>query len=265
VRPDPESDVEPAGEPVDGDLEGDDEDKAIVWNTGTIQKKAQTKVHFGDAKASKQQSLPPTVEKDLGKVIPEKRKDRTDSESDPDSSDDEVTILKKLATANAYTEAALQKEVARKDQELKKADFREDNLRQKLDRGKRINFNLTAELQKKQAKNQPDFTIPRNVPLGSGSLGAVPRTNSVLDGLDELARNEYEQSKADRDARKAQRNSGPDLAYARRCNQFFHSSPTSQARNNAEGGSQASGGDLPPGDRVPKMGLVLELELTGLE
>jgi hypothetical protein len=109
VRPDPESDVEPDGEPVDGDLEGDDEDKAVVWNTGTIQKKAQTKVHFGDAKASKQQSLPPTVEKDPGKVIPEKRKDRNDSESDPDSSDDEVTILKKLATANAYTEAALQK------------------------------------------------------------------------------------------------------------------------------------------------------------
>ena len=94
----------------------------------------------------------------------------------------------------------MRKELARKDQELKKAYFRQDDLRQKVDREKRINFNLTAELQKEQAKNQPDFTIPRNVPLGSGSLGAVQRTNSVLDGLDEQARNEYEQSKADRDA-----------------------------------------------------------------
>jgi hypothetical protein len=38
----------------------------------TIQKKAPPKVHFEDAKASKQQPLPPTVEKGLGKVIPEK-------------------------------------------------------------------------------------------------------------------------------------------------------------------------------------------------
>jgi len=59
----------------------------------------------------------------------------------------------------------LREELARKDQELKKADFRQDDLRQKVDREKRINFNLTAELQKEQAKNQPDLTIPRNVPL----------------------------------------------------------------------------------------------------
>jgi hypothetical protein len=91
---------------------------------------------------------------------------------------------------------------------LKKARFRQDNLRQKVDREKGINFNLTVKLQKEQAKNQPDLTRPRNVPLGSGSLGGIPKTNSALDGLDEQAKNDYERSKADRDARKAQRNSG---------------------------------------------------------
>ena len=117
-----------------------------------------------------------------------------------DSSDNKATFLKKLVNANAFTEATLREELTRKDQELKKADFRQDNLRQKVDREKRINFNLTAKLQKEQAKNHPYLTIPRNVPLVSGSLEAVPKENSVLDGLDEQARNEYEQSKADRDA-----------------------------------------------------------------
>jgi hypothetical protein len=75
---------------------------------------------------------------------------------------------------------------------LKKARFRQDNLRQKIDREKGINFNLTVKLQKEQAKNQPDLTRPRNVPLGSESLGGILKTNSALDGLDEQARNDYE-------------------------------------------------------------------------
>jgi hypothetical protein len=73
-----------------------------------------------------------------------------------------------------------------------------------------------------------------------GSLGGIPKTKSVMDGLDEQARNKYERSKADRDARKAQRNLGPGLAYTMRGDQFLHSGPTSQARKIAEGGSQAS-------------------------
>jgi hypothetical protein len=145
-------------------------------------------VHFEDAKAPKQQPLPPTVEKGPGKVIPQKQKDGTDSESDSNSSDGKVTFLRKLVTTNAFTEAALQKELARKDQEFKKADFRQDDLRQKVDREKRIHFNLKVELQREQAKNEPDLTIPRNVPLGSGSLGAI---------LDDEARADYERSKAD--------------------------------------------------------------------
>ena len=75
---------------------------------------------------------------------------------------------------------------------MKKARFRQDNLRQKIDREKGINFNLTVKLQKEQAKNQPDLTRPRNVPLGSESLGGILKTNSALDGLDEQARNDYE-------------------------------------------------------------------------
>ncbi len=71
---------------------------------------------------------------------------------------------------------------------MKKANFRQDDLRQKVDREKRINFILTAELQKEQAKNQPDLTNPRNVPLAWGSLGAIQKTNSVLDGQDDQAR-----------------------------------------------------------------------------
>jgi hypothetical protein len=60
--------------------------------------------------------------------------------------------------------------------------------------------------------------------------------------------------KPDRDARKAQRNTGPDLAYTMGSDQFFHLSPTSHARNYAGGGSQASGGGLPPGGRGPPKG-----------
>ncbi len=153
-------------------------------------------MHFEEAKVTKQQPLPPMVEKGPGKVIPEKQKpgeeSESDSGSDSDSSDDEVTFLKKLVSANAFTEAAFREELARKDQELKKADFRQDDLRQKVDREKRINFNLTSELQREQVRNQPDLTKPRNVPLDSESLGAIPKTRSVLDDLDQGGRANYE-------------------------------------------------------------------------
>jgi hypothetical protein len=115
-----------------------------------------------------------------------------------------LLFLKKLVSANAFTEAALRKELARKDQELKNADFRQDDLRQKVDREKRMNFNLTAELQREQAKNQPDLTMPRNVPLAPGYLGAISKANSVLNSLDEDTRDNYEQSRAERNARKAE-------------------------------------------------------------
>jgi hypothetical protein len=197
----PESDVEPDRESNVDNLEGEDKDGTVAPDTGTIPKRALPKVRFKEAKVTKQQALPPKVDKGPGKVIPEKRKpenESDDSGSNLDSSDDEVTFLKKLVSANAFTE-----ELARKDQELKKADFRQDDLRQKVVREKRMNFNLIAELQREQAKNQPDLTIPRNVPLAPGSLGATPKANSVLDGLDEEARDNYERSRAERNARKA--------------------------------------------------------------
>ncbi len=99
--------------------------------------------------------------------------------------------------------------------ELKKADFRQDDLKQKVDREKRINFNLTAELQREQVRNQPDLTKPRGVPLDSESLGAIPKTRSVLDDLDEGSRANYEQSRAERNARKTERDGGPNSAYTR--------------------------------------------------
>ncbi len=37
VLPDPESDVDPNGEPVDGNLAGAAKDETVVQNTGTIQ------------------------------------------------------------------------------------------------------------------------------------------------------------------------------------------------------------------------------------
>jgi hypothetical protein len=153
VLPDPESGVEPEGESNVDDPEGEDEDETVAPDTGMIPKRAPTKVHFEEAKVTKQQPLPPEADKGPGKVIPEKQKPGNYSDSDLDSSDDEVTFLKKLVSTNVFTEAALREELARKDQELKKADFRQDDLRQKVDREKRINFNLTAELQKEQAKN----------------------------------------------------------------------------------------------------------------
>ena len=94
-------------------------------------------------------------------------------------------------------------------------------------------------------------------------MGGIPKTNSALDGLDEQARNDYKRSKADRDARKAHRNFGPDLAYTRGGNQFFHSSPKSQARNDAGRGRQASGDGLPPGERGPPKGFSFGAKVDG--
>jgi hypothetical protein len=155
VFPNLETDAEPDRESNVDNLEGKDEDGTVAPDTGTIPKNAPPKVRFEEAKVTKQQPLPPKVDKGPGKVIPEKRKPEDESDdcgSNSDSSDDEVTFLKKLVSKNAFTEAALREELARKDQELKKADFRQDNLRQKVDREKRMILNLTAEHQRAQAK-----------------------------------------------------------------------------------------------------------------
>ncbi len=107
------------GEPNLDNPEGDNDDETVAPETGTIPKKAPTKVHFEETKVTKQQPLPPTVGKGPGKVIPEKQKPVVESSSDSgsssDSSDDEVTFLKKLVNANAFTEAALREELARKE------------------------------------------------------------------------------------------------------------------------------------------------------
>ena len=63
--------------------------------------------------------------------------------------------------------------------------------------------------------------------------------------------------------RKAQKDGGPDLAYARRGDQFFHLSQTSQARDDAGGGGQASGAGLPPGDRGPPKGFSFGAGIDG--
>jgi hypothetical protein len=105
--------------------------------------------------------------------------------------------------------------------------------------------------------------VPRNVPLASGSLGAIPKANSVLEGLDEEARENYERSRAENNARKTRREEGPDSDYTRGGDQNFHSSPTSQARNDAGGGSQASGGGLPPGDKGPPKGFSFRAGVDG--
>ena len=77
-------------------------------------------MHFEDAKAPKQQPLPPTVEKGPGKVIPQKQKDGTDSESDSNSSDGKVTFLRKLVRAKAFTEASLKAETSEEGQRATK-------------------------------------------------------------------------------------------------------------------------------------------------
>ena len=74
VLPNPESDVEPDRESNVDNLEGEDEDGTVAPDTRTILKKAPPKVHFKEAKVTKQQPLPPKVDKGPGKVIPEKQK-----------------------------------------------------------------------------------------------------------------------------------------------------------------------------------------------
>jgi hypothetical protein len=72
VLPDPDSDVEPDRESNVDNLEGENEDETVAPATGAILKKAPAKVHFEEAKVTKQQPLPPKVDKGLEKVIPEK-------------------------------------------------------------------------------------------------------------------------------------------------------------------------------------------------
>ena len=63
-------------------------------------------MRFEEAKVTKQQPLPFKVDKGPEKIIPEKQKsgeEYDDSGSNSDSSDDEVTFLKKLVSANAFT------------------------------------------------------------------------------------------------------------------------------------------------------------------
>ena len=68
VRPDPESDVDPEGEPNLDNPEGDNE--TVAPETGAVSKKAPAKVPFEEAKVTKQQPLPPKVDKGPEKVIP---------------------------------------------------------------------------------------------------------------------------------------------------------------------------------------------------
>jgi len=159
----------------------------------------------------------------------------------------------------------LREELARKDQELKKAYFRQDDLRQKVDREKRINFNLTAELQKVQAKNQPDLPIPRNVPLALGSLGAIRNTNSVLDGLDDQAREDYERSKAERNARKTLRDGGQIQLTQGEAINFFTRAQQIKLEMTLEGETKHLEGVCRQVIEVLQKALVLEPELTGLE
>ncbi len=73
------------GEPNLDNPEGDNDDETVAPETGAISKKTPGKVHFEEAKVTKQQPLPPTVEKGPGKVIPEKQKPAVESGSDSDS------------------------------------------------------------------------------------------------------------------------------------------------------------------------------------
>ena len=73
VLPDPESDVDPDRESNVDNLEGENEDETADPETGTIPKKAPTKVRFEEAKVTKQQPLPSKVDKGPEKVIPEKQ------------------------------------------------------------------------------------------------------------------------------------------------------------------------------------------------
>ena len=62
----PESDVEPDRESNVDNLEGEDENETVVTDTGLNRKKAPSKVRFEEAKVTKQQPLPPKVDKGPG-------------------------------------------------------------------------------------------------------------------------------------------------------------------------------------------------------
>jgi hypothetical protein len=59
------------------------QNETIVQETRAVQKKVPTKVRFEE---KEQQPLPTKAGKGPEEVIPERRKDGSDSESDPDSS-----------------------------------------------------------------------------------------------------------------------------------------------------------------------------------
>jgi hypothetical protein len=129
-----------------------------------------------------QRSLPAKVGQSPGKVISIEKEKENDQESDLDSNEVEIDSLRKLVRANVFTETLLRAELAKTDKQLEQAEFWQNSLQQKIDREKRISFDLAVALQRQQVKNQSDLTVSRTVPLNSGSLGAIPKVTPNLDG-----------------------------------------------------------------------------------
>ena len=134
------------------------------------------------AKEPVQQSLPAKVSQSPGEVISLEKEKENDPESDSDSNEVEIASLRKLVRAKVFIETLLRAELAKEDKQLEQAEFWQSSLQQKIDREKRINFDLAVALQRKPVKDQLNLTVSRTVPLNSGTLGAIPKVIPNLDG-----------------------------------------------------------------------------------
>ncbi len=186
VLPDPEPDVKLDGDPTAqavGNPEGEDENGVVVLGTEAFRKKVQDNVHFEEkAKEPVQQSLPTKVGQSPGEVISVEKEKENDKESDSDASEVEIDSLRKLVRAKVFTKTLLRTELAKRDKQIQQAEFWQNSLQQKIDREKRISFDLAIALRREQVKNQFDLTVSRTVPFNSGSLGAIPKVIPNLDG-----------------------------------------------------------------------------------
>ncbi len=153
LEPDVKLDGDPAAQAV-GNPEGEDENEIVLVGTWAIWNKVQDKVHFEEkAKEPMQQSLHAKLGQSPGEAISVEKEKENDWMSDSDSNYVEIVSLRKLVRANIFIKALLRTKLAKKDKQIEQAELKQNSLQWKIDREKRISFDLAVALQREQVKN----------------------------------------------------------------------------------------------------------------
>jgi len=208
-----------------------DEPDATVRLPETSQKK-DARVHFDQGQG--QETTPVVTERQ------EQLETNTESDSSGDTSsvDEELEKLRQQLAQKNYQEKVLKEQLAIKERELAEVDLHNRQLSYKLDKERRENLKLSGELSKR--------------PVISSSGTSDPNVRPTLSTLarDTGSKDPIEQSRSDRELRKARLQ--PDMSYDFRSRQgdFVASSPAYPGLARGASGGAITGGQ-PPDDRDP--------------